>query len=874
MRRRILSSFVVVAAVLCGAPAGAVAQQHNVSVDDPTVNETSGVNTTVTFTVTVSPAAPASGITVNYTTALGTGSSAGQAPGDFTTKSGLLAFAEGESSKEVVVNVVGDTNDEHDENFRLVLSQALPQNVATITKATGSATIVDDDAPPTVSVSDGSTAQPVADGVNRPIVFTVSLSAPSGKVVHVDYATKDGTAVACPNSQQCTAPEDGDYVPLRGVLTFQAGVTALQVSVIAVGDSLDVTRTFSLELKNVTHLRSASVTFTAADVGKVITVAGQQRTIASLNPADSHDVTLNQPLTNGSGLPFTFNRTYTDGVVSSDSLQSIQADFAAGDVGKVITFPGLQPSVSTTIAAFINAGQVTLPAGAVPDGSPVTFSYSPDYLDANVTGGTNQTLADSVGAGTITSAGPGAKIAGATVAEGAAGAVTSARLTVTLTHPAAQELSLAYRTADGTAKAPADYVAAPAGARVVFGPGETAKTIEVPVNGNDLFEADKTFTVVLSDPLNATLATANATAVVTISNDDGVPGIVASDMTVPEPRTGVAKVDLPVRLTTASATTLTAEYATGDESAKAGINYQEATGTLTFKPGETEHVISIPITGDGQVTEDLSFVLTIKDTKPESAPVVARVTLADGDLTAALMPAIQINDASVRRTSAAPPAMTFTARLDRPLARRVSVDYRTVGGSAVASRDFAPQSGTLTFAAGQLAQTIAVPILASPGTRDNVSFAVELSNPVAGTLGRARGVGVIISAHEAPPLAFTASSKVRTGQILCRSARRCRGLAARWTAPAAGRLRIQIVARVPAGTRRRPRTQVLVLASRTMRVKAGAGRTRVRRVSRRLSPRLVARLRAAKVGVVEVQAAYTDAVGERRSASRSVALTR
>ena len=51
----------------------------------------------------------------------------------------------------------------------------------------------------------------------------------------------------------------------------------------------------------------------------------------------------------------------------------------------------------------------------------------------------------------------------------------------------------------------------------------------------------------------------------------------------------------------------------------------------------------------------------------------------------------------------------------RPLSRaateRVTVDYATADGTAKASEDYTAKSGTLLFAAGERAKTVAVPIL-------------------------------------------------------------------------------------------------------------------------------------------------------------------
>jgi chitinase len=113
---------------------------------------------------------------------------------------------------------------------------------------------------------------------------------------------------------------------------------------------------------------------------------------------------------------------------------------------------------------------------------------------------------------------PAASIADATVVEGASG---TAVLTfpVTLSAASTKPVSVAFATADGTATAGSDYVAA--SGSLTFRPGEKSKTVDVTINGDTAIESDETFTVTISNPTNATLVDGSATG--TIRNDDLAP---------------------------------------------------------------------------------------------------------------------------------------------------------------------------------------------------------------------------------------------------------------------------------------------------------------------------------------------------------------
>ncbi len=80
----------------------------------------------------------------------------------------------------------------------------------------------------------------------------------------------------------------------------------------------------------------------------------------------------------------------------------------------------------------------------------------------------------------------------------------AATFTLSLNVPSGRSLSVDYATADVTATAPADYLAA--SGTLTFAPGETSKQVTVLVNGDLLDEANETFRVNLSNPVNATIA--------------------------------------------------------------------------------------------------------------------------------------------------------------------------------------------------------------------------------------------------------------------------------------------------------------------------------------------------------------------------------
>lgn len=112
-------------------------------------------------------------------------------------------------------------------------------------------------------------------------------------------------------------------------------------------------------------------------------------------------------------------------------------------------------------------------------------------------------------------AAPVISITNSKLSEGNAG-TKQLNFTVTLSSPATQNVTVNYKTKDGTAIAPGDYTALTG--TLSFAPGETIKTVSVAIKGDTNIETDETFKLVLSNPVNATIAKTAATG--TILNDD------------------------------------------------------------------------------------------------------------------------------------------------------------------------------------------------------------------------------------------------------------------------------------------------------------------------------------------------------------------
>src|SRR5439155_12884666 len=165
------------------------------------------------------------------------------------------------------------------------------------------------------------------------------------------------------------------------------------------------------------------------------------------------------------------------------------------------------------------------------------------------------------------------------VTDGDSPTTTTMTFHVTRSNPSDQTVTVDYATSDGTATiVDGDYAAA--AGTLTFTAGQTAKTVDVTVNGDLTHESDETFTVGLSNPTNANLL--DDSGLGTIQDDDASPTISVGDASVAEGNAGGATLSFDVTLQVASAGVLPDDYTTDDGTANvANSDYDAASGTLT-----------------------------------------------------------------------------------------------------------------------------------------------------------------------------------------------------------------------------------------------------------------------------------------------------
>ena len=311
----------------------------------------------------------------------------------------------------------------------------------------------------------------------------------------------------------------------------------------------------------------------------------------------------------------------------------------------------------------------------------------------------------------------------ATLIEGKTG-----RVTVSISEGTWKPVTVKYTLVGGSATAGSDFTAATG--TLQFDRTSGRQSIDVPVNADGVAEGVETFTVVLSDPVNAHVR--RGTATVTIA-DAETPVVTAAPLVLWEGAEGAFLFNLsapmPAPVTFRATTTAGSATSPSDFPAK-------NSELVTISAGQTQGFLVVKLPGDGEVEGTESFTLTLSEASGATiaTPVVTAFILDrnQAPMTPALA-AVTITDASVTEGHAGMAVARFTVSLAGPASSALAVAWSTADALATAGSDYVPAAGTLTFQPGETAKTIDVMVQGDTLHEIDETFTVVLSNGKAGT---------------------------------------------------------------------------------------------------------------------------------------------
>jgi hypothetical protein len=671
--------------------------EPKISINDALTLEGDLASTISVFSVTLDKPAVA-GVTVNYATVAGTAT----AGADYAPTTGLLSFGPGQTAQLITVQVLADLLDEHDETFTVQLSNAVN---ASIVPGGGVGTIIDNDPLPELRVLDTSVLE--GDGpLPTSMVFTVTLAPLSGRQVTVAYSTTNGSADAT------------DYTTAQGTLTFAAGETERLITVQVTGDlNPESDETFFLALSNVNH---ATV---ERSPGLATIIDDEPR--LSISDASVFE-----------GTGGTTNLVF-DVTLSKAASSIVSVNYAT--IGGIVPV-GMSPA---TPGADYTTTSGNLSFGIGVTQQQITVQVAGDALDEDdevfrVQLGSSTPIIDGDALGIIRDDDdpPAISITSLTQFEGDTG-TTPAVFTVTLSAPSGRGVTVDFATAAGTATANTDFNTT--SGQLSFAPGVTSAPITVQIRGDLLNENDETFTVGLTNPVNAGLATGSAVG--TIRDDEAQ--VVIGNATVSEGNSGQQFAVFSVTLNKQTGDGVAVGFNTVGGSALANVDFVPTSGTLSFAAGETSKAISVVVNGDTSAEGNETFTvnLTILGNSALPGDLSGLGTILDDDV----QPTITINDVTVTEDNVGAVMAVLTVSLSAPSGLTVTVQADTVDGSATAaSGDYQPLSTLLTFTPGQSTQQITIAIGGDQRSELNETINVVLSNPSNAMLADVTGVVTIV----------------------------------------------------------------------------------------------------------------------------------
>ena len=326
--------------------------------------------------------------------------------------------------------------------------------------------------------------------------------------------------------------------------------------------------------------------------------------------------------------------------------------------------------------------------------------------------------------------------------------LATATFTATLSHASSNYTTVSYETMDGTATSGTDYVASQG--NLVFRPGETTTTFSVPILGDIQVEENETFSVKLFNPVNATLATTQATATIF---DDDVAYLSINNVTQVEGNNGITNFDFTVSLNAPSTQPISVTYFTNPTSgtAIAGSDYAATNGNLTFNPGETSKTVRVRVVGDTLTEADETFFVNL--TNPINAAIaVSRGTgtILNNDPAPAEFSLASVSDEVLNLETGnnllftSPTPIEFNPIFNNPLATNAIAANSTADTiDPNDGSDYAATNGNLTFSPGETSKTISVAVVGNTLREADETFFVNLLAPTNATIVKSQGVGTI-----------------------------------------------------------------------------------------------------------------------------------
>ncbi|WP_311788773.1 Calx-beta domain-containing protein [Ferirhizobium litorale] len=416
---------------------------------------------------------------------------------------GTLTIAAGETTGLITLKTYGDQVDEVDESFWLDLFNAKGAKLAGGVNTLSALGVIQDDdgGGSNLSLFVSNTKVAESNSGTKTATFEINLSRAFDTDLTFAYKTVNGSALA-----------GSDYVAKSGNVKFLAGQTMATVEVAIKGDTAkELNEFFSLVLTPTSEIKN----LTSASTG-IATILDNDTSRLPIISVERPDVLENN---SGSGGPFVSFVVRLSKAATNDV--TIDYQLSPETAGTDDFWSGLGAG-TLTIAAGKTSGLITLKTyGDQVDEVDESFllklsnAKGAAFAGGEKTAQTIGVIRDEDGGG----ANLGLFVSDVEITEGNSGKKLAV-FEVHLSQPHTADLTLAYKTANGTAKAGSDYVAE--AGTVKFLAGQTVATVQVEIIGDQALEGREAFSLVLTPKAVIKNGTLGATGIASIVNDDTI----------------------------------------------------------------------------------------------------------------------------------------------------------------------------------------------------------------------------------------------------------------------------------------------------------------------------------------------------------------
>lgn len=311
--------------------------------------------------------------------------------------------------------------------------------------------------------------------------------------------------------------------------------------------------------------------------------------------------------------------------------------------------------------------------------------------------------------------------------------------------------SVGYTVEDETTTHGTDYV--DTAGTLIFGNGETAKMIVIPLKDDSASEGAERLRIQLNNPTGAAVGSPS-TMTVTILDDESSNGNAAQSSSAGSSSTATinggttiafgatqysggeqsGSVTITVIRSGQTNAQSTIEYETANGSATAGNDYTAAKGTLTFAAGETLKTFTIPIMNNTVIEGMKTVNLSLKNPTGSllASPLSSLLTIIDDEIEPYGVGSLKFQKKTERVNETTGEVSLTILRIGGSKGT-TTVDYTTKSGLALAGSDYTETSGTLTFLEGEAGKTFRVPITRDTNAlEEDETFSVSLNNATGG----------------------------------------------------------------------------------------------------------------------------------------------